>query len=218
MKSCLRNNGLTIVLIIAFLGSLMGMWISGWQQENSELVMHGMPPITLFAYLSDESFLSALFENWESEWLQMSFYVMLTAVLFQKGSAESRDPDKAKVEKDETDASKKHYPAWMRDSSLARWLYRYSLGLTLALLFVLSFAGHLIASCTSHNSQAAIHHEVSRSILQHFVSSQFWFESFQNWQSEFFSTATLVIFSIFLRFKGSPESKPVSASNSETGA
>lgn len=87
-----KEQGLTIVLIVAFIGSLLGMWLSGWRQENLDLVKHGMPKILLVAYSSDESFLSALFENWESEWLQMVAYVMLTAILFQKGSAESRDP------------------------------------------------------------------------------------------------------------------------------
>lgn len=212
----IKNNGLTIVLIVAFTGSLLGMWLSGWRQENLDLVRHGMPGISLVAYSSDESFLSALFENWESEWLQMAAYVMLTAVLFQKGSAESRDPDRAS--KEPISVANSNYPAWARGSSLGRWLYRHSLGLVLVLLFVFSFVGHLIASCASHNSQAAAHGEATRPILEHLVNSQFWFESFQNWQSEFFSTATLVVLSIFLRFKGSPESKPVSASDADTGA
>ncbi|MEI4483355.1 MULTISPECIES: DUF6766 family protein [unclassified Phyllobacterium] len=216
MKKMLKNNGLTIVLTLAFLGSLLGMWISGWYQENAELISHGLPPLTLLGYTMDESFLSALFENWESEWLQMSFYVMLTALLFQKGSAESRDPDEASTAEDKLTA--KSYPVWLRRSAMGRWIYRYSLGLALAILFLASFVGHLIASSASYNSQATMHHEATRSVIEHFASSQFWFESFQNWQSEFFSTAMLVVLSIFLRFKGSPESKPVSARDSETGA
>ncbi|MEP7453511.1 DUF6766 family protein [Phyllobacterium sp. SB3] len=216
MKKLLKNNGLTLVLIAAFLGSLVGMWVSGWSQENAELARHALPPISLCDYFTDESFLSALFENWESEWLQMSFYVMLTAMLFQKGSAESRDPEEASTGKDRLSA--KSYPVWLRRSSAGRRIYRYSLGVALAILFVVSFIGHLIASSAAYNSGAIMHHEAVRTVLEHLASSQFWFESFQNWQSEFFSTAMLVVLSIFLRFKGSPESKPVSASDSETGA
>jgi hypothetical protein len=215
MKKFLQNNGLTIVLIVSFLGSLLGMCISGWYQENAELISHSLPSISLLGYTTDESFLSALFENWESEWLQMSFYVMLTALLFQKGSAESRDPDEASTGENKLTA--KSYPVWLRRSAMGRWIYRYSLGLALAILFLASFLGHLIASSASYNSQAAMHHEATRTVMGHLASSQFWFESFQNWQSEFFSTAMLVVLSIFLRFKGSPESKLVSARDSETG-
>lgn len=217
MKKFFKNNGLTIVLIVAFLGSMLGMWISGWHQENAELASHGLPSMSLLAHLKDESFLSALFENWESEWLQMCFYVTLTALLFQKGSAESLDPDSAEDAASDT-SSRDTYPAWMRQSYILRWIYRYSLGLALFFLFVTSFIGHLVASHASHNSQAAMHDGPARTLIEHLVSSQFWFESFQNWQSEFFSTAMLVVLSIYLRFKGSPESKPVSASDTETGA
>lgn len=217
MKKFFKNNGLTVVLVAAFLGSMLGMWISGWIQENAELANHGLPPIPVLAYLKDESFLSALFENWESEWLQMCFYVTLTALLFQKGSAESLDPDTAAENASRT-PNHDSYPAWMRRSFILRWIYRYSLGLALFGLFVASFIGHLIASHASHNSQAVMHDRAVRTLIEHLVSSQFWFESFQNWQSEFFSTAMLVVLSIFLRFRGSPESKPVSASDSETGA
>ncbi|MET3649443.1 hypothetical protein ABIC60_004096 [Phyllobacterium ifriqiyense] len=142
----------------------------------------------------------------------------LTALLFQKGSAESLDPDSA-ADNGTLDSSRRGiYPAWMRQSYILRWIYRYSLGLALFFLFVASFIGHLVASHTSHNSKAAMHEGPARTLMEHLVSSQFWFESFQNWQSEFFSTAMLVVLSIFLRFRGSPESKPVSASDTDTGA
>lgn len=218
MKKFFKNNGLTIVLIVAFLGSMLGLWISGWNQENAELARHGLPPMSILAYLKDESFLSALFENWESEWLQMCFYVTLTALLFQKGSAESLDPDSAADNADSDTPSRSTYPVWMRQSYTLRWIYRYSLGLALFFLFVTSFIGHLIASRASHNLQAAMHDEAARTLIEHLASSEFWFESFQNWQSEFFSTAMLVVLSIFLRFRESPESKPVSASDTDTGA
>jgi hypothetical protein len=206
-----RNNGLTIVLCAAFGFSLIGMIFSGWYQENLNLARHMQPALSLTDYLSDESFLSALFENWESEWLQMATYVGFTAFLFQKGSAESRDPE-AGSSNSPKDKTKDKKP-----QSFRRWCYKYSLGLALSLLFLFSFIAHLIASCEAFNSEAIAHGEPIRSIIEHLGSAHFWFESFQNWQSEFFSTATLVVLSIFLRFKGSPESKKVDAANSETG-
>jgi uncharacterized protein DUF6766 len=199
----LRNNGLSIALFLLFTGSVVGMVWSGWQQQNQELRLHAQPLLSLMEYLYDETFWSALFENWESEWVQMATYVVLTAYLFQKGSSESRDPDKAKKEPE---------PA-----SSGSWIYDHSLGLVLVFLFVLSFSGHFFASLAAYNSQAAAHGEAARTPASYLANAQFWFESFQNWQSEFFSTAMLVVLSIFLRYRGSPESKKVPASNEETG-
>ena len=211
----LRNNGLSIALLTAFLLSLVGMTLAGHLHENDQLRQHGLPSISIAQYLTNENFLSALFENWESEWLQMATYVVLTAYLFQKGSAESRDPDDARDETEGLD--KPLYPTRFRHSHFTRWLYRYSLGIVLSVLFILSFIGHFIASRHAANVEAAIHGNKSQSLLSYLGSSQFWFESFQNWQSEFFSTVTLVILSIYLRYKGSPESKPMSAGDDDTG-
>jgi hypothetical protein len=199
----LRNNGLTIALGLAFVGSLTGMIWSGWEQQNQELRLHAQPLLSLTEYFYDETFWSALFENWESEWLQMATYVVLTAYLFQKGSSESRDPDKAKKETE---------PA-----SSGSWVYDHSLGIALVVLFVLSFAGHFFASLASYNSQATAHGDSTLTPYGYLGNEQFWFESFQNWPSEFFSTAMLVVLSIFLRYRGSPESKKVTAGNEETG-
>lgn len=202
----LRNNGLTIALILAFLGSMIGMTFFGWRHENLELARHGLHLLSFNAYLKNENFLSALFENWESEWLQMATYVILTAYLFQKGSAESRDPDR--------ETSDNNPAMTVRRSN---WFYEHSLGLVLAVLFLLSFAGHFLASRVAYNSDAVKHGEPVQSVWTYLSNAQFWFESFQNWQSEFFSTAALVVLSIFLRYKGSPESKPVHAANDQTG-
>ena len=160
------------------------------------------------------------FENWESEFLQMSAYVMLTAILFQRGSAESKDPDEP-ASQDQDPKDKQHDVAapWpVRIGGLARSIYSYSLGIGLGLLFVLSFALHLRYSAEDANVEAAMHGQAPISLIDHLGSAQFWFESFQNWQSEFLSTAVLVVLSIFLRFKRSPESKPVAAPHSETGS
>jgi hypothetical protein len=212
MKTLLRDNGLTIALTAMFLFSMLGMIWSGFAVQNEELREHGAAALDLSAYLASGAFLSALFENWESEFLQMSVYVTLTAMLFQRGSAESRDPDDPDRPNDET------APAKRRRNPILSWLYSRSLGLALTVLFVISFAMHWWASLAAANEEAARHGGELQTLASYLTDQQLWFESFQNWQSEFMSTAVLVVLSIFLRHKGSPESKPTGASNADTGA
>lgn len=211
LRAFLRNNGLTIALVSMFLLCVLGMVWSGQAAHNEELREHATPPIGVFAYLKSGEFLSALFENWESEFLQMSAYVMLTAMLFQRGSAESRDPDEPHRPEDELPSPIR------RRKPILSWLYSYSLGIALALLFILSFGFHWWTSLTAANETALRHGEPIQSLGDYLLNAQLWFESFQNWQSEFLSTAVLILLSIFLRHKGSPESKPVNAANSDTG-
>jgi len=212
LKTFLRDNGLTIVLVTMFVFSLIGMIWAGQAAHNEELIKHGSPALGLRAYLASGSFLSALFENWESEFLQMAAYVILTAMLFQRGSAESRDPDDPDRSNDELRS------ATRRRSPVLSWLYSYSLGIALALLFIASFALHWWASLAATNEEMLRHGGEVETLASYLLDPQLWFESFQNWQSEFMSTAVLVVLSIFLRHKGSPESKPAGAANSETGA
>jgi hypothetical protein len=169
-------------------------------------VEHGGTPLALVGYLRSGDFASAVFENWESEFLQMAAYVILTAFLFQRGSAESRDPD-----------GEEDPPRTPPPSGFAAFLYSYSLGIALAGLFIASFVLHLWGSHRAAAAEAALHGASPHSLIAHLGDMDFWFESFQNWQSEFLATAALVVLSILLRFRGSPESKHVNASNSETG-
>ena len=173
----LPDNGLSIALFAAFGLSMVGMIVAGYHYQNEELATHGLPAISIGSYLMDESFLSALFENWESEWLQMAIYVVFTAYLFQRGSAESRDPDEAIGKK--ADDEKPVYPAAMSRSNLLRWLYRYSLGLTLSVLFVLSFVGHFLASNAASNADALAHGDETKSLLEYLGSSQLWLNPFR---------------------------------------
>lgn len=212
MRRFFRDNGLTIALVGMFLFSAVGMIWSGHSAYNKELREHGSAAIGLLAYLTSGDFLSALFENWESEFLQMSAYVMLTAMLFQRGSAESRDPDDPDRPGDEVSTTTQC------SSAILAWLYSYSLGIALALLFIVSFVLHWWASLKAANEEALLHGGAVQSVVYYLFDAALWFESFQNWQSEFMSTAVLVVLSIFLRHKGSPESKPAGAANAETGA
>jgi nicotinamide riboside transporter PnuC len=216
----LRNNGLTLVLASLFGMSLFGQAFTGFAAENAERVQHGESLTTLLPYLASGAFLSSLFENWESEFLQMWAFVMLTAYLMQKGSPESKDLDeKAKQDRDPAlDADKPDAPLPVRMGGWARSLYSHSLGLALLTLFLLSFALHWLNSARHATEEAETHGEPANSLFAHLGEAEFWFESFQNWQSEFLSTAVLIVLAIFLREKGSAESKPVAAPHSETGA
>lgn len=194
------------------------MAFSGFSVENDGLVEHGHAAISLSDYLVSGPFLSAVFENWESEFLQMSAYVILTAFLFQRGSSESKDPDKEE-DVDEDPGAKRHNkdaPWPVRAGGIWSAIYSYSLGIALATLFVLSFALHWLHSADAANQDAVLHGETPISLWNYLFSAQLWFESFQNWQSEFLSTAVVVVLSIFLRYRGSPESKPVATPHSET--
>lgn len=218
MKAFFRNNGLTLTLMLLFLGSIVGQWLTGWRFQNEELARHGEPVLTPFQYAGDPQFISTVFENWESEFLQMSFYVLLTAFLFQKGSAESKDPDAPPRDADLVEQSrKKGAPAILRGGPAARWLYANSLGFTLLILFVASFLVHWAYSAKEAAAEALVHGETPLSRGEYLWDAQLWFESFQNWQSEFLSTAVLIVLSIFLRQRESPESKPVAAPHSQTG-
>jgi hypothetical protein len=219
MAKLFRNNGLTIVLTTLFLASIVGQWISGWMVQNEELARHGGEALSLAGYALDPEFISSVFENWESEFLQMSAYVILTAMLVQKGSAESRDPDDPPRDSNlASQAQKLGAPQILRAGPAARWLYAHSLGLALFTLFLLSFALHWWNSAESAASEALRHGEAPGTHLAYLADPQLWFESFQNWQSEFLSTALLVVLSIWLRQRESPESKPVAAPHGQTGA
>jgi hypothetical protein len=214
-----KDNGLTIALMLMFIASLAGHFIVGWHVENEQLARHGEAAITLSEFASSPLFLATLFENWESEFLQMATYVLLTACLFQRGSAESRDPDEAPRDAGLAAQGKRpEAPAMLRWGRTMRDLYANSLGLALVLLFVISFVLHWQFSAREAAAEAASHGEAGQSALEYLGSAQFWFESFQNWQSEFLSTAVLVVLSIFLRQRESPESKPVAAAHGDTGA
>lgn len=212
VRTFIRDNGLMIALATMFLFSLLAMIWSGHAAYNKELRAQGSPAIGLLGYLKSGDFLSALFENWESEFPQMSAHVMLTAILFQRGSAEFRDPDEADRPDNELPlATRRRYP-------VLSWLYYYSLGMALALLFIVSFAFHGWASLAAANGRALQHGGEIQSLGTYLLDAEMWFESFQNWQSEFMSTAVLIVLSVFLRHKASPVSKPTCAANFETGA
>lgn len=214
-----RDNGLTSALMAIFVLCLGGMVVSGWLEENAVLTEHGSGPIPVLDYFFSASFQSALFENWESEFLQMSAYVIMTAILFQRGSAESKDPDKTNPEDADPHNRKrnKHAPWPVKAGGLWSALYSYSLGIALLAMFAASFVLHWLQSSAAANQDSILHGEPTHTAIEHLFDPLLWFESFQNWQSEFLSTAVLVVLSVVLRHRGSPESKRVADPHSKTG-
>jgi hypothetical protein len=214
----LRDNGLTIVLMLLFSLSIIGQWLTGWRVAVDVAARHSQDAISLGEYTFSPEFLSSVFENWESEFLQMAAYVMLTAVLLQRGSAESKDPDAPPRDGDlNAQAAKPGAPHILQWGRLWRALYARSLGIALSLLFLMSFIIHWTQSARAAANEAIEHGEAPLGAIAYLGDPQLWFESFQNWQSEFLSTAVLVVLSIFLRQRESPESKPVAAPHGKTG-
>ena len=220
MKHLLRENGLSLVLLLLFLASwICGQALTGHQESNKDRVEHGLAAESLGKYLTSAHFLEATAENWESEFLQMGVYVALTIVLFQKGSSESKDPDKKEaVDRDPRLASVTVGTPWpVRRGGWVLTVYEHSLTLVFFLLFLISFTVHAISGCANVNEERAMHGDPRISCGEYLKSSRFWFESLQNWQSEFLAILSMVVLSIFLRQRGSPESKPVDAPHSQTG-
>lgn len=209
-----RRNGLSIVVLAFMLAAMAGQIISGRLVYNEELTHAGAPALSLWEYLRSGHFVSATFENWESEFLQMGMYVVLSVSLRQKGSAESRPMDPAK-EQDTMEKGPKPWP--VRKGGIWLKLYENSLALAFMLLFLLSFLLHLDGSWRHEVVQQQLEGEPPIGLMEYLTSSQFWFESFQNWQSEFLAVASLVILTIWLRQKDSPQSKSVEAPHSQTG-
>ena len=219
MHKILRDNGLSLVLFALFVACWAGQAIAGWLVFNDEQLKHGHAAIGFFAYLATSHFLEATAENWESEFLQMAAYVVFAAYFFQRGSAESKDPDKLQDDVDVEPERGRVAPdaPWpVRRGGWILALYRYSLSIAFALLFLFSFVIHALSGWRLDNLERIQHGDEAQALSAFVTSSQFWFEAMQNWQSEFLSVLSIVVLSIFLRFKGSPESKPVAMANSET--
>jgi hypothetical protein len=220
MRKILRENGLSIVFGLSFFLLLAGQAVAGLYAYNEEQQEHGQPAVGFSDYLASSHFLEATMENWESEFLQMFAFVVLTVFLFQKGSAESKKLDEAEpVDRDPRKSRNKKDAPWpVRQGGLILTLYEYSLSLAFLLLFLMSFALHAVGGAEEYNQNQREHgsSEVV-STLEYMGTPRFWFESFQNWQSEFLAVGAMVVLSIFLRQRGSPESKPVDSPHSETG-
>lgn len=219
MRKLIHDNGLTFALVLLFAVSFIGQSLAGHARYNKDQRDHGRSGVSYLEYITSAAFVESVFENWESEFLQMAVYVWLTSFLYQRGSAESKDPDEPEQvdEKPENYLPDSSSPSAVRTGGLRLKIYENSLGLALLMLFVVSFVLHWLGSHGQECYEQTLHGESCSTVFAHLGTSTLWFESFQNWQSEFLSIAVLVVLSIFLRQKGSPESKPVQAAHSTTG-
>jgi hypothetical protein len=218
-KNFLRNNGLSFVLTGLFGVFWIAQALVGRLEYNEERAERKLPPLPMTEYLSSSHFWEATGENWESEFLQMSAYVLLTIFLFQKGSSESKDPDKqSPQDKDpRTERNKPGAPWPVRRGGWILTLYENSLSLAFVLLFLSAVALHAGGGMKLYNEEQVFAGKETVTYWGYLQTTRFWFESFQNWQSEFLAIGSMVILSIFLRQRGSPESKPVAAGMSQTG-
>jgi succinate dehydrogenase hydrophobic anchor subunit len=215
-----RANSLTLVCFGLFLVFAVGQSLAGHREFNAEQTSHHEPESSYGDYLTSGHFWEALTENWESEFLQMGAYIILTVFLIQKGSAESKDPEKHEaVDHDPREADKRADVPWpVRRGAIWLRLYENSLALAFLVLFLLSIFFHTMSGARDYSAEQAAHGEARVSTLEYARTSRFWFESLQNWQSEFLAVGAIVVLSIFLRQRGSPESKPVAAPHSKTGS
>jgi hypothetical protein len=217
MSSFIKNNGLAIVFLGLFIISMAGQFFTGYNEHNKQREEDGQEPITMGAYVTSGHFLQATFENWESEFLQMALFVVLTVSLRQKGSSESKKLDEPEEVDREPSPHRKDAPWPVHKGGILLTIYKHSLTIVLALLFVVSFIIHLYGSLKDENEELVLKGQPQETVGTYLGEARFWFESFQNWQSEFLSVFAIVVLSIFLREKGSPQSKPVDAPDSETG-
>ena len=219
MRKWVRENGLSIALFGLFVVFLTAQSLTGWRSYNGDRTEHHQPTLGYGSYLTSAHFVEATFENWESEFLQMAAYIVFTVGLRQKGSAESKKLEgREKVDTDPRLVRHKENAPWpVRRGGFVLTLYEHSLGIAFVLLFLVSFVAHALGGAADYSQEQLLHGGAPVSAWEYLATSRFWFESFQNWQSEFLAVGSIVVLSIFLRQRGSPESKPVAAPHAQTG-
>ena len=207
----LKNKGLTLVFAMLFVITLAGQIVSGLKEYNKDMNDKGGRPLSLAGYVTSGHFLSSTFENWESEFLQMALYVMLPIFLYQKGSSESKDPDAMEDVDKDPDQQRVNAPWPVKKGGWILAVYKHSLSIVLFIFFVLSFLLHWHGSMKGYNQEQSLKNLPMVTPGQYLSNSRFWFESFQNWQSEFLSVFVMVILTVYLRQTSSPMSKPIDA-------
>jgi hypothetical protein len=217
MWSWIHDRALTIVLMVMFVVFLAGQYVTGYYEYNESQQEHGAQQIAMAEYFNTGHWWEAVFENWESEFLQMAVFVLLTTVLVQQGSPESRRAhSKELVDADPRDFADRPNAPWpVRRGGWILGVYENSLGLAFVFLFLISWVGHAFGGYAAFADDQQAHGLGQPEFSEYLMSSRFWFESFQNWQSEFFSIAAMVWLAVYLRQRHSPESKPVHAAHDE---
>ena len=221
MRRFLRDNNLTLVFLTLFLAAVAAQAIAGHAAFNQDQVSHGGSPLSLGRYVFSSAYGVAVMENWQSEYLQFSLMILLTVWLVQRGSPESKPPNKAGREDDREQAVGRYAhddsPSWARAAGLRRRLYENSLLIVMGTIWVGTWVAQAITGVTEYNADQLSHLEEPVSLGSYVGSASFWERTLQNWQSEFLAVGSMAILSVYLRQRGSPESKPVGAPHESTG-
>jgi hypothetical protein len=216
-----RENSLSLCFGGLFLLALSGQAMAGHRAYNAERVDHGTQAVSLGAYVASSHFGEALIENWQSEFLQFALLILATIWLVQRGSNESKRPAEAGVESKRKQrigyASRADSPTWARVGGVRTWVYSNSLFITMAALFAASWLVQSLAGWREFNDAQRAHQGSPIGWTGYLGNADFWEKTLQNWQSEFLAVGVLAVFSIYLRQRGSIQSKPVGAPHEETG-
>lgn len=221
MRAFVKENSISLAFLVLFLGALVGQAFAGWHQFNDEQLAGGFDPIPLADYVTSSSFAVAVMENWQSEYLQFLLYVLATVWLLQRGSPESKALDQAGSGSDEAQKLGAHAgpdsPAWARVDGARGWVYSNSLGLTMGGIFLLSWLGQSIAGWATYNETMLRDLRDPVPWASYLVNADFWERTLQNWQSEFLAVGSMAVLAVYLRQRGSGESKPVGEPHDSTG-
>ncbi|MBW9119315.1 hypothetical protein JNB63_04350 [Microbacterium trichothecenolyticum] len=216
----LRDNALSIAFGALFVLALAGQSIAGYFENNEQLQQHGMAPLSFAAFVTSSDFVVDVAENWQSEFLQFFLFIAATIWLVQRGSPESKKPGDEGPGTDEEQLVGEHAqpdsPAWAKARGIRQTIYSNSLLLVMGIVFALSWLAQSLAGVVVMNSENAEHGLPSMTWLEYLVTPDFWNRTLQNWQSEFLAVGAMIALSIFLRQRGSSESKPVGAPHHET--
>jgi membrane protein implicated in regulation of membrane protease activity len=217
----LRDNSLTICFLLLFFGALIGQAIAGHASFNNDQLQHGGSEISLWSYISTAAYGAAVLENWQSEYLQFTLYILLTVWLVQRGSPESKELGKEGGESDEEQRLGRYAraasPGWARVPGWRRTVYSNSLVIVMGFIWICSWLGQSLSGWTEYSDQRMEHLQEPLSWTGYVGSADFWERTLQNWQSEFLAIASMAILAVYLRQRGSPESKPVGAPHETTG-
>jgi hypothetical protein len=221
MRLWIRNNSLSLAFGVLFAAAVLGQSLAGHRSHNEEQLAHGEPTISYQRYLVSSDFGQALMENWQSEYLQFTLFILATVWLVQRGSNESKRPEDAGQESDARqfigEHAQRNSPLWAKVGGWRTRLYANSLLLVMLLIFFASWFGQSVTGWTEYNDDQRTHGQSTVSWLGYVARPEFWEQTFQNWQSEFLAVGSMAVFTIYLRQRGSPESKPVGAPHNQTG-
>jgi hypothetical protein len=221
-RGFLRDNALSLAFLLLLVGSLLGQAISGVEGYNEEARTAGLQEISLWRYVTSSRFAVDTAENWQSEYLQFTVFIFLTIWLVQRGSSESKKPGDEGRETDKKQLVRRYAredsPAWARAGGWRTAVYSHSLLITMTAIFVLAWVAQAVAGRVAHNEERMRDFLEPLTLGQYIGSPDFWGRTFQNWQSEMLAIASMAVFSIYLRERGSPESKPVGLPHDETAS